>query len=267
MIVSLVCNERCMSTVRHLDDGSGRRKKLPKRLISQAEKKQKMIRARSRYWMSALRVQCLSDVAIMTAKVVTIFYKSILSNSCHLNKGRGDRSLIRRNLNSGLEFLVLCDSVTRVWSEILVDRVKHYVIYDKNREPRAFCASSRILLGQPRVIHSDLDSVFQVRQFLDSFEGDGELQSFLTSFSETAMFAEVVRAKASSMREKAPSNLPWDTQDYREDGNGRTRTRGLILRDPDDSHGGNSTFTYLNQLSRTAGTPFFSSVNLRVENP
>lgn len=140
MIVSLVCNERCISTVCHVDDGIDRRKKLPKRLVSQVEKKRNMIRAKS------------------------------------------------RNLNPGLEFLVLCDSLTRVWSEILVDRVKHYVVYDESRGPRAFCA----------------------RQFLDSFEGDSELQNFLTSLSETAMFAEVVRAeaKANSVRGKAPSHLP-----------------------------------------------------------
>ena len=54
MIVSLVCNERCISTVCHVDDGIDRRKKLPKRLVSQVEKKRNMIRAKSRYCMHAL---------------------------------------------------------------------------------------------------------------------------------------------------------------------------------------------------------------------
>lgn len=117
--------------------------------------------------------------------------------------------------------------------------------------------------------HFDMDSIFQARQFLDSFEGDSELQNFLTSLSETAMFAEVVRAeaKANSVRGKAPSHLPWETQDY------RGRTRGLTCTQgwqgtPMTVKAGTRLFTYmyLNQLSKP-GKPLFSSVNLRVENP
>ena len=108
-------------------------------------------------------------------------------------------SLIPRESNSRLEFLILCDCFTRVWSEILVDRIKHYLVYDEQREPRAFCASSHLSLST--LSHSYLGYlIFQVRQFLDSFKGDGDLQRFMTSFSETAMFAEVVRARANSMR-------------------------------------------------------------------
>ena len=77
----------------------------------------------------------------------------------------------------------------------------------------------------PALCHSYLGYlIFQVRQFLDSFKGDGELQRFMTSFSETAMFAEVVRAKAKSMRKQitSPSHLTRDTGGYQDRGPRRT---------------------------------------------
>ena len=132
-------------------------------------------------------------------------------------------SLIPRESNSRLEFLILCDCFTRVWSEILVDRIKHYLVYDEQREPRAFCASSHFSLST--LSHSYLSYlIFQVRQFLDSFKRDGELRKFMTSFSETAMFAEVIRAKANSMRKQgtSPSHLPWDIGCYQDRGLRRT---------------------------------------------
>ena len=78
-------------------------------------------------------------------------------------------SLIPRELNSRLEFLILCDSFTRVWSEILVDRIKHYVVYDEHREQRAFCASS----------HFSLSSLVPFLSWLSDFSGtpiSGQLQ-------------------------------------------------------------------------------------------
>ena len=103
MIVSLSCKELWMSKISQLDDGSGQRNKLPKRLISLAEKKRKVTTAKSRYWIKA----CLA--------IVTSMIKQPQIGTCHIQSFLIVENWIR-GWNSWFCAILSRGSGVRYWS-------------------------------------------------------------------------------------------------------------------------------------------------------